>query len=668
MRSAVVCLAGWILCLVGLVHARQDRPAQTFRGGVDLIQLDVSVLDRDRRPVQGLTAGDFTVLVDGLPRPIVAYRVVDLPRPVPPSAPWIRDIAPDVASNTHPRGRVVVIMIDDGSFGQVNVADLTTVHKARKVAVAAVNELGSDDLAAVVFTENNHTAQNFTTDRRRLIEAIEKSAMVQSPGGFARPDSGALPVLTGDQAKRLDDPMGILHGSCSCGLCSIEALSRVSDALVSMPQQRKTVIYISVGRAVQPDMAESPQLGRPYDNLKLHCDLAGRLAMTEVFRQAQLANVTIQAVDPKGVAVAPGGDPLTNPVTLRTEFLRTMAETTGGRAVVNVNDMEQQVPAVLAESSSYYLLGVESAATKDDGRFHPIQVRVNRPGLEVRTRSGFYAPTAKARKAMGDSPSGGLEASISGAVPKSDFPMEVVVSPFAGAGSGKADLAIVLAVTHPHGVRTTEGTHAERVEVLASAFNPETGKAVGSGRQTLNVVWNPNGASGGQYEVMQRLPLPAGRYELRLGAKTADDRTASVYTYVDVPDFSREPLSLSGLILSAMPSPTAAKDTFKDLLPVAPTARRTFRSSDRVTAFLRVYQGGAHPLMPATITTRLIDSRNAQLGGGVRKLDVTDFAKARLFDNQFDLPVRLPQGEYLLTVDVAAGGSSAQRTVRFRVL
>jgi hypothetical protein len=96
------------------------------------------------------------------------------------------------------------------------------------------------DLAAVVFTENNHTAQNFTTDRRRLIEAIEKSAMVQSPGGFARPDSGALPVLTGDQAKRLDDPMGILHGSCSCGLCSIEALSRVSDALVSMPQQRKT--------------------------------------------------------------------------------------------------------------------------------------------------------------------------------------------------------------------------------------------------------------------------------------------------------------------------------------------------------------------------------------------------------------------------------------------
>ena len=127
-------------------------------------------------------------------------------------------------------------------------------------------------------------------------------------------------------------------------------------------------------------------------------------------------------------------------------------------------------------------------------------------------------------------------------------------------------------------------------------------------------------------------------------------------------------MSLSGLILSAKLSPPAARDTFTDLWPVAPTARRTFRTSDRVTAFLRVYQGGAHALMPATITTRLIDSRNAQVGGAVRNLEVTDFAKARLFDDQFDLPVRLLQGEYLLTVDVAAGGSSAQRTVRFRVL
>jgi hypothetical protein len=69
--TAFVRRNAWTLGLAAVLVARQE-PAPTFRSGVELIQLDVSVLDKDRRPVQGLTAADFTVLVDGQPRPIVA--------------------------------------------------------------------------------------------------------------------------------------------------------------------------------------------------------------------------------------------------------------------------------------------------------------------------------------------------------------------------------------------------------------------------------------------------------------------------------------------------------------------------------------------------------------------------------------------------------------------
>lgn len=200
-------------------------------------------------------------------------------------------------------------------------------------------------------------------------------------------------------------------------------------------------------------------------------------------------------------------------------------------------------------------------------------------------------------------------------------------------------------------------------------FVPETGKASGSWRQRLNVVWNASDVSFGLYEVMSRLPVTPGRYELRLGVKTGEDRTASVYTYVDVPDFAREPLSLSGIVLSAIPSPKLApKGAFADLMPVAPTARRSFRTSDRVTVFLRVYQGGSHALAPATITTRVIDSTNAQLGDGFMKVGPASFTKARSYDYRFELPVRdLSRGEYLLTVDVVAADKTAQRQLRFRV-
>ena len=69
-----------VLLLAGL-HSehRQNPPSalQTFRTGVDIVQVDVSVLDRDRRPVRGLAAADFTILEDGQERPVVAFSAVD---------------------------------------------------------------------------------------------------------------------------------------------------------------------------------------------------------------------------------------------------------------------------------------------------------------------------------------------------------------------------------------------------------------------------------------------------------------------------------------------------------------------------------------------------------------------------------------------------------------
>ncbi len=85
--------------------------------------------------------------------------------------------------------------------------------------------------------------------------------------------------------------------------------------------------------------------------------------------------------------------------------------------------------------------------------------------------------------------------------------------------------------------------------------------------------------------------LKPGRYEIRVALDAGSTERASVYTYVDVPNFAEQPLSLSGIVLGTSPSPSSApSNAFTDLLPIVPTARREFARTSRASAFLRVYQ------------------------------------------------------------------------------
>ncbi|MCC7009189.1 MAG: VWA domain-containing protein [Acidobacteria bacterium] len=641
--------AAVVLFAAALSAARQNLPAQdpssTFRSGVDLIQLDVSVLDRNRHPVTDLTAADFVVRVDGQPRPVVAFKAVTLPPPLPPpSAPWMRDVAPDVATNRHPAGRAIVILIDDNTVAPMSsqAGPSFWMRKARATARRVVDELGPDDVAAVVFTSNNHTAQGFTSDRDRLLRAIDGSVLLPPAQLIGRTGTSYGKTYNPDQ-----------NGYCYCGACSIDALANIAESLRSLPQQRKIVIYISSGVAVRPDISET-------------CNMLRREAQLSALRKAALANVTINPIDPEGIRVE------MNDPESKSGYLRTMAESTGGRAVINNNDMDLEVPGVLAESSSYYLLGVESAGLVQDGRLHEIDVRVGRPDLEVRTRKGYYAPTAKERHAIAAAAaSRDLDGAIEGVLPKRDFPMDVTIAPFGGDRQGT--LAVVLGATHPSNPAGGGTPRAERAEVVASLFNPESGRLIGSRRLRLDVAWNGTEASAsyyasaGYYEVVARLPAASGRYEVRLGLETGDGLTSSVYTFAEVPNFSREAISLSGLVMSVQPAAHAvSSDALADLMPIVPTVRRTFRRTDRVSAFLRVYQKKWATLV--TLTARIIDTTNERVSERIATVASPAGAASNGAAHLFDVPVAgLSSGSYLLTVDASANGKTATRQLRFQI-
>jgi VWFA-related protein len=455
----------------GLKPAAYDQTGQnpTFRGRTDLLMLDVSVLDeKTRQPIKDLTAGDFTVMVDGKPRPVVAFKFVDMPPPPPPlsleTASWVREVSHDLVTNERAPGRVVAIMIDDKTIEATRL-DPFQIQKARQAALNVVDELGPNDRAAVVFTKNAHSAQSFTSDRRLLQEAIAKATIIPEPK-VADPDT---------------DPQ------CLCQLCSIEALDDVAKSLRSLPEQRKVLFFVSAG----------PLLTPPPDG---PCNTRRRSATYDALRSLHAANVTIQAVDPTGLEspaiakaessqeqAAPSGNPL-----FRQEYLRMISEQTGGRAIVNDNDPDRHVPSLFAESSSYYLLGVEPPPASE-GKLHDVDVRLNpnRRDVDVRTRRGYYDTTEKDRAiaAAVKLDNGPLTPIIAGPIHTSGVALGVTAAPFAGA-DGKATIAVALHVGLGDAAAGA-ATRTETVEVVASAYIPETGDNAGWSQQKLSLTWPP---------------------------------------------------------------------------------------------------------------------------------------------------------------------------------
>jgi hypothetical protein len=124
--------------------------------------------------------------------------------------------------------------------------------------------------------------------------------------------------------------------------------------------------------------------------------------LREVYDNANRNNVAIYAVDPRGL---PGFEfDINENVGLRTDAkyltstmdtLRTLAEQTDGRAIVNRNDIAVGMKQITRDSSAYYLIGYNSTQAPSDGKFHEIKVRVKRPGIQVRARKGYWALNAE---------------------------------------------------------------------------------------------------------------------------------------------------------------------------------------------------------------------------------------------------------------------------------
>ncbi len=622
--------ASIVVCLAVTLRSQQTppdpRPQATFKTGIDVVQLDVSVFDKDRRPIRGLTKDDFTILENGKSQPIEAVIPIEVTEPTPPSAAWLRDAPLEVVTNRREARRLVAIVMDDATTGY----DHGEPVSARKIANAIVDQLSPDDLVSVVFTYLGRP-QNWTADRSRIRAAIEsfspKTTSV-SPSLAGSIPSAAGPSATLSRAMSGGQPVvcAYRHGGCL-----VDTLKNVATVLEEAPAGRKILMLISSDgglRIQDPDQAGYPQ---------------------DMFKALQRANITVYAFDPRGLT--------TERFQQETDDLWSIAAATGGFAAMHTNAPELRVPTAFRESSSYYLIGFRPPDTKRDGRFRRVDVKVNRPGAEVRTRGGYYLPNDSKSRSNTRKPTTALDVAVAGVVPSGDLPITVSVAAFAIPGRREAVLTLVSGLSQTGVVKGS--THS--VRAVAAVFDSD-GKGYGAHRQTLELKPQSDQLA---FDLYSRIPtLKPGRYEVRFAAES-EGRAGSVFIHVDVPDFAKEELALSGVLVERTPSRTVANPAeLTSVTTVKPTAARIFSNSDHVRAILRLYQKEKRTVH---VAARVLNERDESVFGRTEDLEAAAFANGAA-DYQLEVPIaKLPSGQYLLTIEASGTGKRLTRDVRFVV-
>jgi VWFA-related protein len=585
------------------------QPPLTFRVEANFVEVDAFVSDASGKPVTDLRATDFQVLEDGQPQMVSAFSFVNMPiaraeRPLfSPTA-----IEPDVDTNVGMDGRIYLFVLDDAHV------DLTRGPRVKDALHRFFErDFGANDMAAVIYTGGRAVdGQDFTNNPRLLLAAVDKfmGRKLRSPT-LERLDEYNRQRAAGTRSAGdpVNDPVAFERAQKARDM--LDSLRRLSDFMAGLHGRRKALVLVSEG--IDYDIYNL------FDNNSAASDIISWTR--DAIAAATRANVSIYSVDPRGL-MTPGSELIetsgvaadepnlglgvqsaTDELRLSQDSLRELSEETGGFAFVNRNNVDEALDRIVAENSSYYVLGYYAANDRRDGRFRKIEVRVTRPGVTVRARRGYVAP--RGRPPAITKPSNDLETALKAAVesplPTAGIPMRLFAAPYKGTAP---NAAVAIAVElNINALKFTEknGTYNNAVNVVTFVADAD-GKTRVNEKASVDLTLMPMTYARARergFRITSAVNLPPGRYQLRVSA--AD--TAG--------DFYKPPLVMSGLtVLSASgvlaPTAKVKDDPVSLLLMRPPTTAREFTRDDQLLLFAELYenQQNAQPHM-VDITTEV---------------------------------------------------------------
>jgi len=316
------------------------------------ITLDVVVTDKSGNPVPGLQQRDFTLLDDKQPQAILSFRATDL------------------ATNDSTHGvdspLQAIFLVD-----AVNTSFRSVGYERQELQKFLQKDDGKLSLptSLVILSDTSQGQSQPTLDGNALVETLNSN-------------QSGLRTIGRSQG---------FYGDADRFQISIDTLEKLTSHLATQPG-RKLLIWLSPGW---------PLLSGP--EVQLSAKNQGWLFQTVVGLSTDLrdARITLYSVDPLGMEEGMGrtfyyenflkGVSSANKVQNGNLALQVLAAQSGGRVLTSSNDIAKLITSCLEDSRAFYTLSFDSPPADHANEYHSLQIKIGKPGLSARTRTGYYA-------------------------------------------------------------------------------------------------------------------------------------------------------------------------------------------------------------------------------------------------------------------------------------
>jgi VWFA-related protein len=407
---------------------------------------------------------------------------------------------------------------------------------------------------------------------------------------------------------------------------TLSALNALALHLGSLSDLRKSLIVVTEGL--------EPAERRRGDALP---------TLNTVVRSANRARVSIYPLDPRPSRDA--ADAAT---------LRSLANDTDGQVIASDGDLASAASRIAADSSGYYLLTYR-ASHAEDGAFHRVQVKVSRAGVQLRARSGFWAPSAE--EAVRAAALARADAPAPARLPILPTHVSPLIRPWFGLSRGSDGKTRVTFVWEPAGRVPGDRGGPSPARLVVTAFAAD-GAVLFDGPVMPTGPGVPGStAAPGVPPIRAMFESVPGRVRLQMKVQSA----AAQDLDTDVRDIVVR--DLRAAVSIGTPEVLRARNAreFRALDldgDAAPVASREFSRTERLLIRFPVYA-------PDEARTRLAAKLKSRMGQAMRDLVVERTPDG---ERQIDMPLAgLAAGEYLIEVTATSPAGEVKDLVNFRV-